>query len=84
MFALKIQFNKQVKSIDQYERNIIRGQRPKRPDLISDPYWELIQKCWKQNPDERISFDEIVEELKSDKFAIEEFGMKTDLEDIKH
>lgn len=45
-------------------------------------YWELIQKCWEQEPSERPSFDEIVEILKSDKFAINEFGLKTNLEKL--
>lgn len=61
---------------------ICRGLRPMRPDQIPDPYWELIEKCWKHNPDERPTFEEITEELKNDKYAIEEFGMKTDLDKL--
>lgn len=38
--------------------------------------------CWKQNPDERPTFSEIVEILKHDKFAIEEFEMRTNLDEL--
>ena len=34
------------------------------------------------NPRERPSFEEIVELLKDDKFALEEFGMKTNLNEL--
>lgn len=43
---------------------------------------ELIQKCWKQNPSERLTFEEIVNILKDEKYALEEYGMKTDLDDL--
>ncbi|KAK8861175.1 hypothetical protein M9Y10_012870 [Tritrichomonas musculus] len=40
---------------------------------------ELITKCMKENPCERPSFDQIIDILKDDSFALDEFGMKTDL-----
>lgn len=58
---------------------ICKGSRPNRPDDIPDHYWELIQNCWKQNPDERPTFEDITNILRDDKYALEEFGMKTDL-----
>ena len=59
-----------------------RNYRPKRPENIPDHYWDLIQKCWQQNPDDRPTFEEIVNILKDDKYALEEFGVKTDLEQL--
>lgn len=29
-----------------------------------DEMWELLEKCWKQNPDDRPDIDEVVMELK--------------------
>ena len=61
---------------------INKGKRPKRPENIPDSYWELIQKCWKQDYKSRPTFEELVEELKQDKYAIEEYGMKTNLDEL--
>ena len=84
MFSNTIQFadKKAIKSPQQFMMKIGRGHRPRRPDSIPDPYWELVQNCWKQHPPERPTFEEITEVLKDDKFAIEEFGMKTDLDKL--
>lgn len=48
-------------------------------NIIPEHYWELITKCMKENPCERPSFDQIIDILKDDSFALDEFGMKTDL-----
>lgn len=53
--------------------------RPIKPDSIPVQYCELIELCWKQSPVERPTFEEITEMLKNDKYAIQEFGMNTDL-----
>ena len=84
MFTNSIEFadKKPIRYPHHFMMKIDRGLRPKRPKFIPDPYWELIQKCWKQEPAERITFEEITEELKSDIFAINEFGMKTDLDQL--
>lgn len=42
----------------------------------------MINECWEQDPNDRPTFDEIVEKLKSDKFALEEFGFKTNLDEL--
>ena len=59
-----------------------RGLRPKKPEECPDVYWELIQDCWKQLPSERLTFDQIIEKLKDDKYALEEYGVKTDLDQL--
>ena len=42
----------------------------KKKDCIPKIYWDLITKCWDQQPENRPSFSEIVKELKNDKYAI--------------
>lgn len=51
-------------------------------ELMPDSYWKLVSKCWSQPFYSRPKFDEIVENLQNDEFAIEEFGMKTDIEQL--
>ena len=65
-----------------YVFKIKNGWRPSRPELMPDCYWELVCRCWHQNENKRPSFDEIVEILKKESFAIDEFGMKTDRNDL--
>lgn len=43
----------------------IQGFRPKIEDDVPNAYKELIERCWFQDPDERPSFDQIVDELKN-------------------
>ncbi|KAK8857734.1 hypothetical protein M9Y10_016142 [Tritrichomonas musculus] len=83
IFSNKIEFeDTRIRSSQQYMMKIGRGMRPRRPSEIPDHYWELIQKCWKHDPSERPTFEEIVNILKDDKYALEEYGMKTDLENL--
>ena len=84
MFTNTIEFadKKPIRSPQQFMMKIGRGTRPKKPESIPDVYWELVQNCWKQEPKQRLTFEEITEELKKDVYAIEEFGMKTDLEQL--
>lgn len=81
MFTSKLEFddNQPIKSPHHYMMRISKGDRPVKPEGIPEHYWELIQRCWKQNPDERPTFDEIVNLLKNDKYALDEFGLKTNL-----
>lgn len=62
--------------------NFRNRERLERPENIPDSYWNLINQCWAHDPEVRPTFEEIVERLKSDEFVIEEFGMKTDLDQI--
>lgn len=59
--------------------NIIQRKIVVKNENIPEHYWELITKCMKENPCERPSFDQIIDILKDDSFALDEFGMKTDL-----
>lgn len=67
----------------QYLDRIKNGERPIKPDLMPDCYWDLVTACFDEDFDNRPSFAEIVDFLKFDKFAIEEFGMKTDMEKFR-
>ncbi|KAJ7765080.1 hypothetical protein DFH07DRAFT_811344 [Mycena maculata] len=44
--------------------NVMRGQRPKRTRHISDGVWNLMVDCWKTEPDQRLSADQIVFRLR--------------------
>lgn len=59
-----------IGSHQKYLLLIAKGLRPERPEGMPDHYWELIQKCWDQNPSNRPSFDETTNILKNDKFAL--------------
>lgn len=50
---------------------------------MPDCYWELVCNCWKNSHEDRPSFDEIIEMLMDEKFALEEFGMKTDIYELR-
>ena len=54
-------------------RNVAKGSRPYIPDYVNSSYRNLITSCWKQNPNERPTFDDILGSLKTDK------GFITDL-----
>lgn len=43
----------------------VKGERPKFNGSVLECYKKLIEKCWDQTPDNRPSFEEIKEELKS-------------------
>ena len=51
----------------QIQFNVNNGYRPKIPSDTKDCYRELIERCWNQNPDERPTFDEIVEALETNR-----------------
>ena len=48
--------------------------------LSSDVYWDLIQKCIAFDGNNKPLFNQIYDILKDDKFTLEEFGMKTNLD----
>ena len=54
---------------------ILNGERPDIPqDIISKSMENLIQKCWKENPNERPTFAEIIDDLLSRKVKIQDQG----------
>lgn len=54
----------QFPHVSDFLQFIKEGYRPKFDKTIPDFYKELIEKCWSEEPDDRPSFDEIVEILK--------------------
>ena len=48
-----------------FYRMVGQGRRFKRVDNIPDFYWDLICKCWSQDPIDRPSFVEIVKHLRA-------------------
>ena len=63
---------KPIRTTFAFMREIERGCRPKHIGLIPEQYWELIRRCWDNNPEDRPSFEEITQLLRSDDFAIRE------------
>ncbi|KAK8847086.1 hypothetical protein M9Y10_019664 [Tritrichomonas musculus] len=52
-------------NLNQIIINIKRGHRPSFKHPIPKCYQELIENCWNQNPQERPTFDEIVDVMKN-------------------
>ena len=81
MFAREITLDTKKLSFMQLRMNIIRGKRPIRQNNIPDCYWQLIERCWKQKPEERPAFAEITEILKDDQYVLHDCG-EPDLNEI--
>ncbi|KAK9889571.1 hypothetical protein WA026_006943 [Henosepilachna vigintioctopunctata] len=47
--------------------NLRKGIRLMRPEICTDELYNLMLKCWSVNPDDRPSFQQIVEELSGEK-----------------
>lgn len=82
MFSCSFKFDD---SCDEYLDRDSCQDRPVRPDNIPDNYWDLIQDCWNEKRGSRQTFHAITELLYyDDQFALEEFGMETDMEDFEN
>ncbi|KAK8898081.1 hypothetical protein M9Y10_000345 [Tritrichomonas musculus] len=81
-YFLYLMFSIEIKEKKNPSMSGAINESPLKPDSIPDHYWTLIQQCWDQDLSKRPSFAEITEILKNDKYAIEEFGMKTNLEQL--
>ena len=79
---LELDDDRPIRSKENLLFRIMKGQRLKKKDCIPKIYWELITKCWDQQPENRPSFSEIVKELKNDKYAIADNGILTDLNEL--
>ena len=57
-------------AVNQFQlyRILSNGERPSIPDDFNANLKELIEFCWSQNPDERPSFESIIEKLGSQEF----------------
>lgn len=60
-------FSNKVKprSLNQISNNVKNSVRYMKPtcDIFTESYWNLIEDCWKQNDNERPSFQDIVKRL---------------------
>lgn len=61
---------------------LFKNSRPEKSCNIPDHYFDLIEKCLDEDPKKRPSFNEIVEILMNDKFALNEYSMKTNLDEL--
>lgn len=66
MMSLKAPFEKL--KIPQICNKVTSGERPELINSIEEPYKNLIERCWSQDPKERPTFVQIIDELQSDKF----------------
>ncbi|OHT10133.1 hypothetical protein TRFO_20671 [Tritrichomonas foetus] len=70
-------------TINRFLYRVYKGARFLKQDSIPEHYWELIQMCWDHDPQRRPDFKSIVLHLKDEKFALEEKGMKTNMQSLK-
>lgn len=71
-------------AFDEFYNKIVNdGFRPSFKNLsIPNCYQELIEKCWCQDPKERLSFNEIVDILKTNKEFITDKKKRRNLYEI--
>lgn len=62
----EIPFTKLGKPVLIYSKIVNENFRPPFNQQIQYSYQQLIEKCWLQNPDERPSFSEIIDQLEND------------------
>ncbi len=46
-------------------RAIFTGKRPPRPEGVDDGVWEVVEACWKEEPEDRPSFAAIATALQN-------------------
>lgn len=63
---------KKLTMFELMRKIVNEGYRPQIKESIPVAYRNLIEKCWSQNPDDRPSFDSIVDELKNNSEFITE------------
>lgn len=45
--------------------NAVDNKTPEKLDVFPEHCWQLMQKCWNQDPEARPSFDSVVRDLES-------------------
>uniref|UniRef100_A0AAR5P6A6 Protein kinase domain-containing protein n=1 Tax=Dendroctonus ponderosae TaxID=77166 RepID=A0AAR5P6A6_DENPD len=50
-------------SNDQVIAHILQGRRLERPETCTDQVYDLMQKCWQKNPEDRPRFEDIAKQL---------------------
>ena len=54
-------------SESEVEESVLQGKRPTRPihPAVIDPVWELMQRCWSEDPKARPTAEVVLQDLKS-------------------
>ena len=60
----------EIKNPLELRKRVLEGYRPPIPSNIHASYKKIIERCWLHNPEQRPSFDKIVEELEVDRGLI--------------
>lgn len=72
-------------NIYQIMMNVSKGDRPELNSTIPKSYQDLIKDCWSQNPEQRPTFDQIVDKLANDKgFITDEINYQEYLNYIEY
>lgn len=69
IFTLNHPFE-EIKNPLELRKRVLEGYRPPIPNNIHASYKKIIERCWLHNPEQRPSFDKIVEELEVDRGLI--------------
>jgi hypothetical protein len=51
---------------------VVAGERPARPEAMSDPLWELVGAAWAQNFRDRPDVDKIIESMRTSSKSMDE------------
>ncbi|KAK8871844.1 hypothetical protein M9Y10_007587 [Tritrichomonas musculus] len=74
----EIPFNGIVNKNVIFNEVVNNASRPEIPSTLSTAYRDLIERCWSQEKDDRPSFEDIVEHLRSDDDLITELIQRKD------
>jgi hypothetical protein len=50
---------------------VTRRARPSKPDFILEDVWEMLQRCWAEDPEERPCIEAVWKELEGRDFVLE-------------